>query len=639
MRKTVAVLVEEIWSVYTKGILQHIFDYFKNKNVNLVVSLVRLPNFNEDTFGLQYFSALRLLESKEVDSVIICSANFCSSISNKKFEELLDTVKTKKIISLGIPLSLKNSVSTQVSCDKAYDQFVKHLVKEHDAKRIAFVSAEIDKSSEALQRLEAYKKALKNNNLQYDENLVFYGRFVFEGAAEAFKDRLNCKEDVKFDSVFCANDMLAFGVIAYLEELGLKVPDDVRVIGYDDIEMAAANRIPLATINASLRNQSETVCQLAEMAANGKEIHNMVTDAVPVYRASCGCKSNGAGEKIPHPEYVNAILNHEVALNRVYVLLDSTEANLTVDRFMKKLPELLKWSGIPFLSVILYDDPVSYDVKESFMLPEKAKMVFFMDKDNNVEMPSCNIELNLLGRFWPDNFRGASASNLILEPIFYGDIQYGYIISKVEPGTLSFLAVWLKQVANEIAHAVEYTKKIEENSVLQERAHEMNVKSFTDELTGLMNRRGVMKYGRTLIDIAAKEDKGGYVLFCDMDHLKYINDTYGHEYGDEAIKIQSEALKKAFRSNDLICRLGGDEFVIIAAGFPESKIPMVNVRVSEICKELTKAKNLPFEVNISIGGVPFDKDHTDIEKLLQDADKEQYKVKKLHHENETGTAK
>lgn len=189
-------------------------------------------------------------------------------------------------------------------------------------------------------------------------------------------------------------------------------------------------------------------------------------------------------------------------------------------------------------------------------------------------------------------------------------------------------------MANEIAQAYVYSKKLEENSLLTERNQDLNIKSLTDELTGLMNRRGCMKFGKSLVDISVKDGKNGFVLFCDMDHLKWINDTYGHDYGDEAIKLQGQALSKAFRSNDLICRLGGDEFVVIATGFPASKIEMVNDRVSEICKELCKEKELPFDVSISIGGVPFDSEHTNMEQLLQDADKEQYKVKKIHHERD-----
>lgn len=110
-----------------------------------------------------------------------------------------------------------------------------------------------------------------------------------------------------------------------------------------------------------------------------------------------------------------------------------------------------------------------------------------------------------------------------------------------------------------------------------------------------------------------------------------INDTYGHEYGDVAIKTQSEILKRTFRTNDLICRLGGDEFVIVAPGLTIGKLDQVRIRMESISEEICARKELPFKVNISIGGVAYDKDNCDLESLIMDADKEQYKEKKRHH--------
>jgi len=75
-----------------------------------------------------------------------------------------------------------------------------------------------------------------------------------------------------------------------------------------------------------------------------------------------------------------------------------------------------------------------------------------------------------------------------------------------------------------------------------------------DSLTGLLNRRGVLK------ELSSEE---GAVLYMDIDHFKNINDTYGHEKGDEVLKILGQVLKKSFRKNDIIGRWGGEEFVVV----------------------------------------------------------------------------
>lgn len=78
--------------------------------------------------------------------------------------------------------------------------------------------------------------------------------------------------------------------------------------------------------------------------------------------------------------------------------------------------------------------------------------------------------------------------------------------------------------------------------------------SNTDYLTGLYNRRYFYEYYTDL-----RKYQQVSILYVDLDHFKAVNDTYGHQVGDEALRISAEVLKKMF-PNDLIARLGGDDF-------------------------------------------------------------------------------
>lgn len=633
MRKNIAVILEEIWSAYTKDVVSEIFEYFKDKDVNIIVSLIRLPNYVEDTFDYQYFSALKLLDSDEVDSAIFVSPTFCSTITIEEFEKLLVFGKNKKLISIGIPLSLPNAVSVQTKCNNTYDLFFDHMIKCHNAKRIAFLSAEVEKSAEAQERLDSYKAALKKHGMEYDESIVYWGRFVFEGAAEAFKGRIEKKEDVTFDTIFCANDMLALGCISYLEDLGYRVPEEIRVIGYDDVEVASTYKIPLTTIAANLHDVCLKACQLAEDAADGIDVKDAFVDTTPVFRRSCGCEYVPQKENLEDAKHglVKMGLDREVDLNRIYTLVDCTEEKQTLPKLFKKMPEILQWRDISFLTVILYENPIVNNIQKPFDITEKCHLVFYLDRENDICMPDCSYEIDMLHKFWPDELVGKKSRNMIIEPIFYGNIQYGFIMSQVRPDNLSFLSVCIKVITNEIAHAYEYTRKLNENTKLYAENMSLNVRSYTDELTGLLNRRGFMHYSREIIFACLNSGKKGTVLYCDMDHLKFINDNYGHDLGDKAIKAQAEILRRTFRTGDLLGRIGGDEFVIIATGLSEDKIPAIESRMDKISEEVQKDLNLPFKIRLSIGGVPFTLENTDVEKLIQAADKKQYIKKEEHH--------
>uniref|UniRef100_A0A7C5U655 LacI family transcriptional regulator n=1 Tax=Fervidobacterium nodosum TaxID=2424 RepID=A0A7C5U655_9BACT len=121
---------------------------------------------------------------------------------------------------------------------------VKHLI-ESGRKRILFLNGFLYKSV-AKMRLEGYKKALEEFGLKYDDNLVFELEEGYENAYSLMKEII--KKGVKFDSVFCFNDVFAIGVIGALKEVGINVPKDVAVVGYDDISFSKFLTPSLTTV-------------------------------------------------------------------------------------------------------------------------------------------------------------------------------------------------------------------------------------------------------------------------------------------------------------------------------------------------------------------------------------------------------
>ena len=161
------------------------------------------------------------------------------------------------------------------------------------------------------------------------------------------------------------------------------------------------------------------------------------------------------------------------------------------------------------------------------------------------------------------------------------------------------------------------------NSALQLNNDSLIIRSRTDELTGILNRHGFLEEGQRALDILQESGKPGIVFFADMDNLKHINDTYGHEMGDKAIKLQAKALKKAFRSTDVVGRLSGDEFGIIAVGVGIEYLELIRSKVDQINKQIAKEENLDFDLSISIGGVDLEGSSV-LSILLGLADKELY---------------
>ncbi|MBW9157194.1 diguanylate cyclase domain-containing protein [Clostridium tagluense] len=150
-----------------------------------------------------------------------------------------------------------------------------------------------------------------------------------------------------------------------------------------------------------------------------------------------------------------------------------------------------------------------------------------------------------------------------------------------------------------------------------------------DELTGLLNRRS----GRIIMDNAVERSKMEMqsiaVSFCDIDSLKYVNDTYGHEEGDWYIIAIGEAIKANLRQDDFAFRYGGDEIVIIFNNCDEDKSTMIIERINNSIERKQNEFQKPYNMGVSIGTVNFfSKENTTSDDLIAKADNIMYEEKK-----------
>jgi two-component system cell cycle response regulator len=151
--------------------------------------------------------------------------------------------------------------------------------------------------------------------------------------------------------------------------------------------------------------------------------------------------------------------------------------------------------------------------------------------------------------------------------------------------------------------------------------------SLTDELTGLHNRRRFFVVAEQCLKVAIRMKKRPLLLFIDLDDLKWINDHYGHNEGDQALIGLANILKKTFRESDIIARIGGDEFVVLIEPTDGNSETMIT-RLHENVKEYN-AKRFQHILSISLGTAYFDPEHPiSIDELLAEADALMYAQKR-----------
>lgn len=147
--------------------------------------------------------------------------------------------------------------------------------------------------------------------------------------------------------------------------------------------------------------------------------------------------------------------------------------------------------------------------------------------------------------------------------------------------------------------------------------------ALLDELTGLFNRRGFIALSWHQLKVASRTKCPTTMLFFDVDGMKRINDTLGHQHGDAALVAVAEILRAGFRESDIVGRVGGDEFCALLIDDHRELDPLSRVRA---CLGALNARNRrPYAFSVSIGAVRYDPDHPcSVEELMEQADKAMY---------------
>lgn len=150
--------------------------------------------------------------------------------------------------------------------------------------------------------------------------------------------------------------------------------------------------------------------------------------------------------------------------------------------------------------------------------------------------------------------------------------------------------------------------------------------SFEDELTGLYNRRGFIHLSEQVLSNLRQSDVA--CLFIDLDEFKPINDKFGHEIGDEFLKIIAKRLQYCVRENDLIGRLGGDEFICLLKNSNSNVAEQIATRIVLSLSNPVVIRNQSLFVTASIGIAITPQGENNIDELMKKADNAMYEAKK-----------
>jgi len=517
-------------------------------------------------------------------------------------------------------------------------EMVEHFIK-HGYRDIVCVTGATMVSTEAQKRLQAYKDALEKHGIPFKQENVYEGAFTLETGIMAAKKML--EENRIPEAIISGNDDMAHGIIDVFKKAGIRIPEDVKIAGFDNGELSQLNRPTLSTVDKNQIGVGYKAIEELLAVIDGKEAEEYVLPCKMCYRESCGCQTIEDGT-VDIFQLAEELKNKYVTQQIDTVFMADVIRGMTTDFAKVRTPEELYDVFQTYVSQMGVDTfyLCMCERDKVFVLPERNfGRNIDVQKVNEDYTPFIDIAVGYENRQFVsyDRFEKGyvlpiecrnklSGNTFVVNQIFYQNYCYGYAVcQRVQSVVASGLYY---SMLMEIGVALE---NVRQSMLLKDAVDRLNGMWCYDNLTALYNRSGFFYEAKSILDNLRADDKNVFILFMDADGLKLVNDNLGHEAGDMLIREVGAIVHKNTTNEMLGMRYGGDEFVIFG-GFSDEERGIVENLIANINSDIDRvnlARKYPFRLSVSIGESCLKAaDVEELDVLIEQADKEMYQEKR-----------
>ena len=535
----------------------------------------------------------------------------------------------RRIVEAGVPAvsigsPMKGCALIRFDNRAAQRAIVNHVIRDHHASRLVYLTGNTENGSpEARERLDGFMDACRENSIPKENIRIVPATWRISDGAELAESWVREKQELP-DAFICANDEMAIGLMTALKHHDVRIPEDVIVTGFDNLPSSELSSPRLSTVGGDNQAQNYQAMDTLISLIDGKDCREeIITDFHMACSESCGC-----------PETVRTGTIRELYFQQTRFLKDfyNLQGQMAEDLFeCNNLQELTATVGrnrriFGCEDIYLCFNDYYFDHFDKSEWPEEEKpfgeeMILAVRKR---ESPGENQDERYdFIRFRTEELLPESLLTrerfMMFYPLHYNTYSIGYIaldgISEAAKMNLH------ESIFNFLEIAIENVRKKELLRQFNETLDELYVR---DSLTGLYNRFGLKRFGQDTFDWLMERDGGAQVLFTDMDDMKLVNDVYGHNAGDGALKASAWILSECCDPEDVIIRYGGDEFVIIARWDEKD----LKERILAAADEYNRNSGMPFQLGFSIGTCSAEaSERKTMDDCIKVADARMYEVK------------
>lgn len=598
-------LIMEGWKrfftyAWAAGILQRIKE--TGEEVNLYIFNSSGNWSRDEAFNTGEYNIYHLPDLAEFDGIILDLNN----IRDQRVREyVIQTAEKTGRPVISVANDIEGFYYVGIDNYAAIREVADHLYEEHHCRAFWFVMGERD-NYENMMRVRSLEDFMQEKGIGWKEEDIYFGNYEYRCGYEGFEKLLG-SHTVLPDAVICANDNIAVGVCEAARTHGYQVPRDFCVTGFDDFDKAGYYSPSITTVSHIREEVGYQCADILLRLWEGEHVdHFTFTRTRCICGESCGCRQRGQADHRGHArEQIIYGIETDDFQDRVITLEYELMRCKTVKEMTDWIPRCIPAFQCDAMYLVLDDhindfwkQPDYYDrhlIEDGeFMIkgyPERMNLEFAYEDGHRVDCGRKQIE-----KLFPMFDYPEGGTDFLFMPLHFGERTVGYFV--IRNAVYLMERQYLFSVVNVLTSAMENLHKKEK----LEYMNQMLSKLYTrDAMTGLYNRIGYEKIGCRMFEDKKRAKEDMIIMFLDMDRLKYINDHFGHEYGDAAIKIIAQAIQRCCPADAIPVRMGGDEFVLF---LPQAEKEQLAQRLDavrmEIRKEAQKQK-LPFELTVSAG--------------------------------------
>ncbi len=626
----IAVIIAGIDEEYQNEILTGIEEFKAKNKVNIAVFVSFSGVMGNQRHDVGEFNIFNLPDFKLFDGAILLT----NTIGYQPvINDIFARIRKAGIPTVSVDYDIDDFYHIGIDNGQAMREITEHMIHRHGCRSFNYISGPKD-NPESKERMAAFLDVLKENDISIEDERIYFGDFRSPSGREAVNAFVESGKPMP-EAIICANDDMAISAMIALNALGYRIPEDIIVSGFDNTYRAHNYPTELTSVERPLHRSGVLACQMLFNHFNSvPQERSVILDMHPHFTESCGCaECSDTATDVKALKNINYKKFSKFESTSQYMSLVNRMSSQLVEcdslfEFTRSLrPFISEIKPELFCLCICSDWNIEAETNHGAAAPVTINGY---TKDILVPLAYKYGRFSSLPPFasadiLPGLFESSPKGKMYyFIPLHFRERALGYVVimNSRFPLQSSMFQTWCITLSN----MLENVRKI---ISLDLAVQKLNKLYTIDTLTGIFNRNGFVNNATPQFEQCIKNHRPVMLMFIDMDGLKLINDNYGHDAGDNAIRTIANIIEDSCVNSEVYCRFGGDEFIIFGAGFSSDEAQNLTKKINANTEIYNSKSDVPYTITASIGfHIAYPDEGDDLFNLVTIADNIMYKSKK-----------